>query len=141
MRTNIEWTSMVALLVRRPARPGRFHPHHGSGRGKVNRQAALSQRVYVASVRSECSRRSSPSSTTIIIRYDIGSKFAMTNIVGEKGQVVIEKPIREALGILPGSTAVQELRDDHVEIRFYPPEHRRSLRGVLAGRIGGSVPV
>ncbi|HLX10330.1 MAG TPA: AbrB/MazE/SpoVT family DNA-binding domain-containing protein [Thermoanaerobaculia bacterium] len=64
----------------------------------------------------------------------------MTNIVGEKGQVVIEKPIREALGILPGSTAVQELRDDHVEIRFYPPEHRRSLRGVLAGRIGGSVP-
>jgi len=64
----------------------------------------------------------------------------MANIVGEKGQVVIEKPIRDALGILPGSTAVQELRDGHVEIRFYPPEHHRSLRGVLAGRIDGSVP-
>jgi AbrB family looped-hinge helix DNA binding protein len=59
----------------------------------------------------------------------------MGNTVGEKGQLVIEKPIREALGIRPGSVAVQVLRDDHVEIRFYPPEHNQSLRGVLAGAI------
>jgi hypothetical protein len=26
---------------------------------------------------------------------------------------------------------VQALVDDHVEIRFYPPEHTRSLRGAL----------
>ncbi|HXM70397.1 MAG TPA: AbrB/MazE/SpoVT family DNA-binding domain-containing protein, partial [Thermoanaerobaculia bacterium] len=59
----------------------------------------------------------------------------MANTVGEKGQVVIEKPIRDALGIRPGFVAIQDLRTDHVEIRFYPPEHDRSLRGVLAGAI------
>lgn len=56
----------------------------------------------------------------------------MGHVVGEKGQIVIEKPIREALGIEPGFIAVQAVVDDHVEIRFYPPEHRRSLRGRLA---------
>jgi bifunctional DNA-binding transcriptional regulator/antitoxin component of YhaV-PrlF toxin-antitoxin module len=56
----------------------------------------------------------------------------MANMVGEKGQVVIEKPLREALGVQPGSVTVQTLVDDHVEIRFYPPEHNRSLRGILS---------
>jgi AbrB family looped-hinge helix DNA binding protein len=55
----------------------------------------------------------------------------MAHLVGEKGQVVIEKPIRETLGIQPGYVAVQAVVGDHVEIRFYPPEHRRSLRGSL----------
>ena len=64
----------------------------------------------------------------------------MANMVGEKGQVVIEKPIRDALGIRPGFVAIQDLRADHVEIRFYPPEHDRSLRGVLAAKIRRSVP-
>jgi AbrB family looped-hinge helix DNA binding protein len=59
--------------------------------------------------------------------------------VGEKGQIVIEKPIRDALGIQPGSIAVQSLREDHIEIRFYPAEHSRSLRGVLARGMGRSV--
>jgi bifunctional DNA-binding transcriptional regulator/antitoxin component of YhaV-PrlF toxin-antitoxin module len=56
----------------------------------------------------------------------------MAHLVGEKGQLVIEKPIRDALGIQPGFVAVQSLVGDHVEIRFYPPEHRRSLQGRLA---------
>jgi bifunctional DNA-binding transcriptional regulator/antitoxin component of YhaV-PrlF toxin-antitoxin module len=56
----------------------------------------------------------------------------MGNLVGEKGQVVIEKPLREALGVHPGYVTVQTLVDNHVEIRFYPPEHNRSLRGILA---------
>jgi len=55
----------------------------------------------------------------------------MAHLVGEKGQVVIEKPIRETLGIQPGFVAVQSVVGDHVEIRFYPPEHRRSLHGRL----------
>jgi len=55
----------------------------------------------------------------------------MGNLVGEKGQVVIEKPLREALGVQPGFVTVQTLVDDHVEIRVYPPEHTRSLRGAL----------
>ena len=63
----------------------------------------------------------------------------MASIVGEKGQIVIEKPIRDALGIQPGFVAIQHVKDGHVEISFYPPEHNRSLRGVLADRIQGSV--
>jgi len=55
----------------------------------------------------------------------------MPHVVGEKGQVVIEKPIRETLGIQPGFVAVQSVVGDHLEMRFYPPEHRRSLRGRL----------
>jgi len=61
-------------------------------------------------------------------------------IVGEKGQVVIDKPIRESLGIQPGFVAVQSLVGDHVELRFYPPEHRRSLHGRLERFAKRSVP-
>jgi bifunctional DNA-binding transcriptional regulator/antitoxin component of YhaV-PrlF toxin-antitoxin module len=56
----------------------------------------------------------------------------MAHLVGEKGQVVIEKPLREALGVQPGYVTVQTLVGDHVEIRFFPPEHNRSLRGALS---------
>lgn len=52
--------------------------------------------------------------------------------VGVRGQLVIEKSIRDALGIEPGSVAFQQLVGDHLEIHFYPPEHERSLRGILA---------
>ena len=58
----------------------------------------------------------------------------MAHVVGPKGQVVIEKEIRDRLGIEPGWLALQVLVDDHVEIRFVPPEHNRSLAGILAGR-------
>jgi len=51
--------------------------------------------------------------------------------VGKRGEIVIEKPLREALGVQPGFVTAQTLVDDHIEIRFYPPEHNRSLRGVL----------
>lgn len=55
----------------------------------------------------------------------------MSHKVGPKGQLVIEKRIRDELGVEPGSLAVQERVGDHVKIRFFPPEHNRSLRGVL----------
>lgn len=52
--------------------------------------------------------------------------------VGPKGQVVISKGIRDALGIQPGSLAIERIVDGHVEITFLPPRHRRSLAGVLS---------
>ena len=51
----------------------------------------------------------------------------MANKVGTKGQVVIDKQIRDRLGIGPGWMALQRLVDDHVEIYFIEPEHNRSL--------------
>jgi bifunctional DNA-binding transcriptional regulator/antitoxin component of YhaV-PrlF toxin-antitoxin module len=59
----------------------------------------------------------------------------MSSVVGQKGQIVIEKPIRDALRLEPGHLAIQRLVSDHVEIYFYPPEHEESLRGVLADRV------
>ncbi len=61
--------------------------------------------------------------------------------VGTKGQVVVEKEIRDRLGIKPGWMAIQRLVDDHVELYFVPPEHNRSLMGGLKKYIkGGEVP-
>ena len=57
----------------------------------------------------------------------------MANRVGTKGQLVIEKDIRDQLGIQPGWTAVQRIVDGHVEIHFIARPHRRSLLGALAG--------
>ncbi len=59
----------------------------------------------------------------------------MSYKVGQKGQVVIDHEIREALGIEPGQVAVQRRVDNRVEIRFYPAEHDRSLMGVLANAV------
>lgn len=64
----------------------------------------------------------------------------MASTVGEKGQIVIEKGIRDALGIRPGFIAVQTPRAGHLEVHFYPPEHNRSLLGVLANATQVSVP-
>ena len=55
----------------------------------------------------------------------------MTHKVGTKGQIVIEKRIRDQLGIAPGSAAFQAVVDDHVEVHFFPPGHTRSLYGIL----------
>ena len=56
----------------------------------------------------------------------------MTYKVGQKGQIVIEKAIRDKLGVKPGWVAVQLLVDEHVQIHFVPPEHNESLAGLLA---------
>ena len=56
----------------------------------------------------------------------------MANRVGTKGQVVIEKEIRDELGVKPGWLAIQQVVDGHVEIHFFPPEHNESLFGFLA---------
>jgi AbrB family looped-hinge helix DNA binding protein len=63
----------------------------------------------------------------------------VASTVGSKGQVVIEKGIRDALGIEAGYIAVQRKVGDRVELRFFPPEHSRSLRGLLRRQIGAHV--
>ena len=64
----------------------------------------------------------------------------MTSMVSEKGQITISKEIREQLGIGQGWRALQRRVEDHIEIRFLPPRHRRSLRGALAGPTGERTP-
>ncbi len=59
----------------------------------------------------------------------------MASIVGQKGQIVINKDIRERLGVKPGWIALQRLVDGHVELYFVPPEHDQSLKGSLAAHI------
>lgn len=59
----------------------------------------------------------------------------MPSIVGSKGQIVIEKAIRDALSVQPGHVAIQRLVGRRVEIVFLEPEHDRSLRGILADAI------
>ena len=64
----------------------------------------------------------------------------MPHVVGQKGQVVIAKEIRDSLGIAPGWVALQRVVDDHVEIRFFPPDHRESLKGTLAPYLTRHIP-
>lgn len=64
----------------------------------------------------------------------------MIHLVGQKGQVVIAKEIRDRLGIQPGWRAVQLLVDDHVELRFVPPAHDESQRGALAAYSNVRIP-
>ncbi len=55
----------------------------------------------------------------------------MTYRVGAKGQVVIPKDLRDALGIEPGDEISFWRHDDHIALR--PARQRRPLRGRLAG--------
>jgi AbrB family looped-hinge helix DNA binding protein len=60
----------------------------------------------------------------------------MASTVGERGQVTIEKAIREELGVYGGDIAVQRLEGRRVVIEFVPAPHRRSLAGVLGDKVG-----
>jgi len=64
----------------------------------------------------------------------------MSTLVGTKGQVTIEKEIRDALGVEPGWRAIQRLDGDRVVIEFRRPKHRRSLAGALAGKATRTFP-
>lgn len=55
----------------------------------------------------------------------------MSTVVGQKGQVTIERDIRKALGIGPGWRAIQRAENGTLVIHFHPPKHNRSLAGCL----------
>jgi AbrB family looped-hinge helix DNA binding protein len=60
----------------------------------------------------------------------------MGSRVGERGQITIEKSIREELGIYAGDEAVQRIDDGRIVIEVVPGRHRRSLAGSLKDKVG-----
>jgi AbrB family looped-hinge helix DNA binding protein len=59
----------------------------------------------------------------------------LAGTVGERGQVTIEKRIREELGIYAGDRAVQRVEDGRVILEIVPGPHRRSLAGALRQKV------
>jgi AbrB family looped-hinge helix DNA binding protein len=59
----------------------------------------------------------------------------MPSRVGERGQITIEKAIREELGIDAGDEAVQRVEDGRIVIEVVPGRHRRSLAGSLKASV------
>lgn len=59
----------------------------------------------------------------------------MTSTVGERGQVTIEKRIREELGVYAGDQAIQRVENGRLVVEFVPAPHRRSLQGVLKSKV------
>lgn len=57
------------------------------------------------------------------------------NRVGERGQVTIDKAIREELGVYAGDQAIQRIENGRVVIEFVPAPHRRSLAGALREKV------
>ena len=60
----------------------------------------------------------------------------MSSRVGERGQITIEKSIREELAIYAGDEAVQRVEDGRIIIEVVPGRHRRSLAGSLRTKVG-----
>jgi len=60
----------------------------------------------------------------------------MTSRVGERGQITIEKAIREELAIYAGDETVQRVEDGRIVIEVIPGRHRRSMAGALRDKVG-----
>ena len=60
----------------------------------------------------------------------------MSSRVGERGQITIEKAIREQLAIYAGDEAVQRVEDGRIVIEIVPGRHSRSLAGMLREHVG-----
>ncbi len=52
--------------------------------------------------------------------------------VGERGQITIDKAIREELGIYAGDETVQVVEAGRIVVQVVPGPHRRSLYGTLS---------
>lgn len=59
----------------------------------------------------------------------------MGSKIGERGQITIEKAIREELGIYAGDEAVQRIEDGKIVIDMVPGRHSRSLAGAAKPHI------
>jgi AbrB family looped-hinge helix DNA binding protein len=59
----------------------------------------------------------------------------MASRVGERGQITLEKGIREELGIYAGDETVQRIEDGRIVIEVVPGRHNRSLAGAAAPHI------
>ena len=55
----------------------------------------------------------------------------MSNVVGERYQITIDKKIRDQLGIEPGDRAVERIEDGRLVVTFVPKSHSRSLLGIF----------
>jgi AbrB family looped-hinge helix DNA binding protein len=63
----------------------------------------------------------------------------MSNVVGERYQITIDKKVREQLGIEPGDRAIERVEDGQLVVTFVPRSHRESLLGAL--RTPGGQPI
>ena len=59
----------------------------------------------------------------------------MSSRVGDRGQITIEKAIREELGIYAGDEAVQRVENGRIVIDMVPGRHTRSLAGAAAPHV------
>ena len=59
----------------------------------------------------------------------------MSSRVGDRGQITIEKAIRDELGIYAGDEAVQRVEDGRIVIEMVPGRHSRSLAGAAKAHI------
>ena len=64
----------------------------------------------------------------------------MSSRVGERGQITIEKSIREELAIYAGDETIQRVEDGRIVIDVVPGRHHRSLAGSLRDKIRRTPP-
>ncbi len=62
-------------------------------------------------------------------------EYVLATRVGERGQVTIEKHIREELGVYAGDQAIQRIEDGRLVVEFVPAPHSRSLAGALRDKV------
>jgi len=67
-------------------------------------------------------------------------RYAYGTSVGERGQITIERAIRNRLDIRPKDIAIQRVEDGRLVVEFVRPHeaHMRSLAGTLGPAPGGS---
>jgi hypothetical protein len=77
------------------------------------------------------------SSTVILASWSMNPivRVRMPSRVGERGQITVEKAIREELAVYAGDDAVQWVEDGHLVVAFVPGSHTRSLAGSLANKV------